>query len=182
MMGLGDRHSSNLMLQPDGHLVHIDFGWWLGHNPRRPEAFRLATGYNSDYDNDGFAFVPAFAYIIVGPERFESTSMPWRESEEFEAFVTLCCNCYNVIRAHAHDFINLFSVMLAADIGDDDDGHGGGSMKLDEDELKTLRDKFCLEEEDAVAAEKFRQKIGDALHNSDALLANWALNTLGQDK
>jgi phosphatidylinositol-4,5-bisphosphate 3-kinase len=182
MMGLGDRHASNIMLQPDGHLVHIDFGWWLGHNPRRPEAFRFAMGYNTDYDNDGFAFVPAFAMIIVGKGRFEDENLPWRECEEFRQFVTLCCNCYNVIRERAHDFINLFSVMLAADIGEDDDGHGGGSMKLDADGLKTLRDKFCLEEEEAVAAEMFRRKIETALHKSDALLTNWALNTLGQDR
>ena len=144
ILGLGDRHSSNIMLQKDGHLVHIDFGWWLGRNPLRPQPMRLlfqAFGASTDYDDDGFAFVPSFAYVIVGPAVWRQPN--WRESARFAEFTQLCCECYNVIRNNAHDFINVFSVMLAADIGEEvKEKHGGGSMKLDAAALKTLREHY----------------------------------------
>ena len=31
VMGIGDRHPSNIMMQKDGHLFHIDFGHFLGN-------------------------------------------------------------------------------------------------------------------------------------------------------
>ena len=54
-------------------------------------------------------------------------------------------------------------------------------MKLDESALKTLRDKFNLEDEDEVAAASFRRKIDRALKRADALQKNWLFNTVGQE-
>ena len=103
VLGIGDRHNDNIMMQRDGHLVHIDFGYILGKNPVIPTPF----GFTIDrYNSEVFAFLPDFGYIIGG-ENF-------KDHPNFERFQELCCDCYLVVRQSANLFLNLFSLMLPA--------------------------------------------------------------------
>jgi len=34
LLGVGDRHLDNLLLSNSGHLIHVDFGFILGRDPK----------------------------------------------------------------------------------------------------------------------------------------------------
>ena len=34
LLGVGDRHLDNLLLSESGHLIHVDFGYILGRDPK----------------------------------------------------------------------------------------------------------------------------------------------------
>lgn len=34
LLGVGDRHLDNLLLSKSGHLIHVDFGYILGRDPK----------------------------------------------------------------------------------------------------------------------------------------------------
>lgn len=43
VLGIGDRHLENILLQPNGRLVHIDFGWLFGRDPKpRPAKIKVS--------------------------------------------------------------------------------------------------------------------------------------------
>lgn len=57
ILGVGDRHSGNIMLGTTGHLVHIDYGHFLGH-------FKKKFGFNRERDK--FVFTQEMAFLMGG--------------------------------------------------------------------------------------------------------------------
>ncbi len=50
LLGVGDRHLDNLLLTELGHLIHIDFGYILGRDPKIfPPPMRLSKEMVSNY-------------------------------------------------------------------------------------------------------------------------------------
>jgi len=83
VLGIGDRHTDNIMLRPGGELFHVDFGFAFGRDPKS-----LATP------------------VRVSKEMV--AAMGGRESDGFRSFRAHCCEAYKVLRGrHAL----LFSVM-----------------------------------------------------------------------
>lgn len=91
VLGIGDRHSDNIMVTESGHLFHIDFGHFLGN-------FKSKFGVKRE--RAPFVFTPEMAYVLG--------------TEGYERFETLCSRAYNCLRAQNSLLISLFMLMVPA--------------------------------------------------------------------
>jgi len=86
LLGIGDRHLSNIMITNDGYLFHIDFGFVLGYDPKPikevsmrifPDMVDALGGVNSQYYNE---------------------------------FKKLCTKIFNTLRKHINLFVNMLTL------------------------------------------------------------------------
>jgi hypothetical protein len=98
VMGIGDRHSDNIMVRRDGAFFHIDFGHFLGN-------FKSKWGYRRE--RASFKITPAMAHVLGTTQ-----------SRLFRRFEELCFAAYNILRRQgARDLlITLFSLMTSSGI------------------------------------------------------------------
>lgn len=62
-----DRHNGNILLDDEGHIVHIDFGFILGDSP----------GFNINFENAPFKLTREYLNLLGGVE-----SMPFKQFED----------------------------------------------------------------------------------------------------
>ncbi len=93
ILGVGDRHLDNLLLAPDGHFFHADFGFILGRDPK--------------------PFAPA---MKLSKEMVEA--MGGSGSEHYRQFKQYCFLAYTALRKSSNLILNLFSLMVDANIPD----------------------------------------------------------------
>ena len=121
ILGVGDRHLDNLLLAPDGHFFHADFGYILGRDPK-----------------------PLAPAMKLSKEMVDC--MGGSASEHYRQFKQYCFLAYMALRKNSNLILNLFSLMVDANIPD---------IKLEPDKaVFKVRDRFNLElsEEDAIRA------------------------------
>ncbi|KAJ3437614.1 phosphatidylinositol 3-kinase catalytic subunit type [Anaeramoeba flamelloides] len=93
LLGVGDRHLDNLMVSPNGRLLHIDFGYILGHDPKPfPPPMKLCKE------------------MIV--------AMGGMKSKQYLYLKKLCGEAYIILRKHSRLIINLLTLMIDANIPD----------------------------------------------------------------
>lgn len=93
LLGVGDRHLDNLMLSRSGKLVHIDFGYILGRDPKPlPPPMKLSKEMI-----EGFGGV---------------------NSEHYQQFRRECYTAFLYLRRHANLILNLFGLMVDASVPD----------------------------------------------------------------
>ncbi|XP_038157703.1 phosphatidylinositol 4-phosphate 3-kinase C2 domain-containing subunit beta [Cyprinodon tularosa] len=153
ILGICDRHNDNIMLKTSGHMFHIDFGKFLGH----AQMFG-----NIKRDRAPFVFTSDMAYVINGGDK---------PSSRFHEFVDLCCEAYNLIRKHAHLFLNLLGLMLSCGIPE----------LSDLDDLKYVYDALRPHESEADATMYFTRLIESSL-GSVATKLNFFIHNLAQMK
>ena len=91
ILGIGDRHLENLMIDNKGRLFHIDFGFILGKDPKPyPPPIKLCQEM---VDNMG-----------------------GKDSKRYEEFKQKCVNAYWVLRDNAKVIVNMFYLMIDSGI------------------------------------------------------------------
>lgn len=93
LLGVGDRHLDNLLLAPDGHFFHADFGYILGRDPK--------------------PFAP-----LMKLDNLMIAGMGGPNSPNFTAFKNYCFTAYTTLRKQSSLILNLFSLMRDANIPD----------------------------------------------------------------
>ncbi|KAH6674938.1 kinase-like domain-containing protein [Halenospora varia] len=129
LLGVGDRHLDNLLLSPDGHFFHADFGYILGRDPK--------------------PFAPS---MKVSKEMVEG--MGGFNSEQYQQFKQYCLTAYTTLRKSANLILNLFSLMVDANIQD---------IKLEPDKVVLkVKERFHLEMSEEECMKNFDALIEDS--------------------
>eukprot|EP00249_Psilotum_nudum_P022816 c28649_g1_i2 orf=409-1827(-) len=120
ILGVGDRHLDNLLLQDDGRLFHVDFGFFLGRDPKPfPPPMKLCK------------------------EMVEA--MGGAESQHYGRFKSYCCEAYNILRKSSNLILNLFHLMAGANIPDIASDPEKGILKLQEKFRLDLDDEEAVQ-------------------------------------
>ena len=124
LLGVGDRHLDNLLLAPDGHFFHIDFGYILGRDPK-PMAPLMKLSHE----------------MVEGMGGSAGTA-----ESQFETFRQYCFTAFTTLRRSSSLILSLFALMQEANIpGLAIFGGGDGVRKVEE------RFKLDVSEDEALA-------------------------------
>lgn len=94
ILGVGDRHLDNLLLQPNGKFFHIDFGFILGRDPK-----------------------PFAPLIKLAKEMLEGMGGSVN-TEHYKQFRQYCFTAYTALRKNSSLVLNLFSLMVQSSVQD----------------------------------------------------------------
>uniref|UniRef100_A0A3P8ZG53 Phosphatidylinositol 3-kinase catalytic subunit type 3 n=1 Tax=Esox lucius TaxID=8010 RepID=A0A3P8ZG53_ESOLU len=130
ILGVGDRHLDNLLLTKTGKLFHIDFGYILGRDPK-----------------------PLPPPMKLSKEMVEG--MGGMQSEQYQEFRKQCYTAFLHLRRYSNLILNLFSLMVDANIPD---------IALEPDKtVKKVQDKFRLDLSDEEAVHYMQILIDESV-------------------
>jgi phosphatidylinositol-4,5-bisphosphate 3-kinase len=143
VIGLGDRHPSNIMVTKTGELFHIDFGHFLGN-------FKSKLGVKRE--RSPFVFTPQMLGVL-------GTTL---SDEVPQRFLALCHDAFNHLRRNAHLLLALFVLMVPA---------GMPELRRPSD-VGYMHRMLLLKLDDNAAGKEFRQMISSSLKDTFRLLDN----------
>lgn len=131
LLGVGDRHLDNLLLSPNGKFWHADFGYILGRDPKPfPPLMKLPI------------------QVIDG--------MGGLNHENFNIFKNYCFITYTTLRKNSNLILNLFQLMMDANIPD---------IQIDPKRaIEKVQEKFCLDMSEEEAILHFQSLINDSVN------------------
>jgi len=154
VLGVGDRHSDNIMVTEKGQLFHIDFGHILGN-------FKSKLGIKRE--RVPFVLAHDFVHVINKGKT--------NEKKDFEMFRKLCDRAFLILRKRGHFIITLFALML----------HSGLPELTSRNDLHYLRDSLALHLTDEKATQQFRSKFNKALADAWSTSLNWFFHNVACD-
>ncbi|KYO26296.1 hypothetical protein Y1Q_0018542 [Alligator mississippiensis] len=155
ILGIGDRHNSNIMVKDDGQLFHIDFGHFLDHKKKK-----------FGYKRERVPFVLTQDFLLV----ISKGNQDCTKTREFERFQEMCYKAYLAIRQQANLFINLFSMML-----------GSGIPELQSfDDIAYVRKTLALDRTEQEALDYFTKQMNDAHYGGWTTKMDWVFHTIKQ--
>ncbi|XP_075071085.1 phosphatidylinositol 4,5-bisphosphate 3-kinase catalytic subunit delta isoform-like isoform X2 [Mixophyes fleayi] len=154
ILGIGDRHSDNIMIRETGQLFHIDFGHILGN---------YKTKFGITRERVPFILTSDFVHVIQGGRSSDPV--------KFERFRSLCDKAYDVVRQHSVLFLSLFTLM---------EGAGLPELRSPLD-IQYLKGSLAIGLSDEEALKNFRMKFNTALRDSWKTKLNWCAHNLSKD-
>jgi len=148
VLGIGDRHSGNIMVSKDGHLFHIDFGHFLGNKKKK-------MGVNRE--RDPFVFTQEMAFIVGGGQQ------KFTETASYKKFKELCGKAFNSLRQNASMIETLFACMVSANMPE--------LMKVEDVEFARLQLDLDLSEKEA--ADVFMKAVDSAVSTTSRRIDNF---------
>lgn len=140
VLGIGDRHNDNIMLQRSGKFFHIDFGHFLGN-------FKSKLGVKRE--RAPFVFTPSMLDAMGG-----------KKSENYKQFQQLACDAFQVLRTNSNLLITLLVLALTCGIPE---LHSASCIKW-------VHKTLMLDLPDDEACEAFKKLIHVALHTTTTKL------------
>lgn len=153
VLGIGDRHSDNIMIKKTGQLFHIDFGHILGH-------FKEKFGIKRE--RVPFVLTHDFVYVINKGSKY---------SIEFKIFQDYCEKAFLILRKHGNLILSLCAMMIST----------GLPELSSERDLNYLRETLVLLKSEKDALEHFKSKFNEALSNSWKTSLNWASHNFAKN-
>lgn len=89
VLQIKDRHNGNIMLDNEGHIIHIDFGFLLSNSPG-----------SMGFEAAPFKLTGEYVALLGGPG-----------SHAYSVFVSLCKQCFNSLRAQSKEIIDIVELM-----------------------------------------------------------------------
>ncbi|ORY40889.1 phosphatidylinositol 3-kinase [Neocallimastix californiae] len=93
LLGVGDRHLDNLLMTTSGNIFHVDFGYILGRDPK--------------------PFPPPMKLCKEMVEAMGGASSP-----HYQYFRSFCFSTFSILRKNSNLILNLFGLMVDANIRD----------------------------------------------------------------
>ncbi|KAG5418590.1 pik1 [Candida metapsilosis] len=90
VLQIKDRHNGNIMLDHEGHIIHIDFGFLLGNSP----------GSNIGFEAAPFKLTTEYVDLLGGIE-----------SQFYQLFVEVCKDCFKVLRKESDQIVSIVQLM-----------------------------------------------------------------------